>query len=62
MRTQNLQAMKTKITLFLGAVALVTLSFTFSTVENKSHKHVESSQNASVSSPVGGLMADQVVK
>lgn len=54
--------MKTKITILLGAVALVTLSFTFATVENKSHKHVEASQNTGVSSPVGGLMADQVVK
>jgi hypothetical protein len=53
--------MKTKIILLIGAVALVTLSFTFSNVEKpiKSSVHV-SLTNAST--PVGGIIADEVVK
>jgi hypothetical protein len=54
--------MKTKIILLIGAVALVTLSFTFGVSESPS-KHVH--QNVTVSAdsaPVGGFIADEIVK
>jgi hypothetical protein len=53
--------MKTKILLFIGAVALVTLSFTFASVETpKQQKATHDSANAS--SQIGGLVSDEVVK
>ena len=54
--------MKTKITLLAGAVALVTLSFTFGVNESPS-QNVHQNTSASISSaPVGGFVADEIVK
>lgn len=55
--------MKTKITLLIAAVALVTLSFTFSNVNKPLNKEAtQNTSSASVSEPVGGLFVDTVVK
>jgi hypothetical protein len=54
--------MKTRITLLIAAVALVTLSFTFASVENPATKESNKSTSASVSEPVGGLVVDQVAE
>ena len=54
--------MKTRITLFLALVALITLSFTFASVDTRNHKQAENINSASASTPVGGLVADEVVK
>lgn len=54
--------MKTKITLLIGAVALVTLSFTFATVDETSAKAPIEQSNSNSAGPVGGLIADEVVK
>jgi hypothetical protein len=54
--------MKTKLTLLIGAVALVTLSFTFANVDNQTAKQDVNIENSSTSSPVGGIMSDEVVK
>lgn len=54
--------MKTKITLLIGAVALVTLSFTFASVENPSKKADYELRTPGDSAPVGGLIADEIVK
>lgn len=54
--------MKTKLTLIIGAVALVTLSFTFSSVDSpKNQKHPNLTTNH-VETPVGGIVSDEVVK
>lgn len=53
--------MKTKISLLAGAVALVTLSFTFANV-NKPVSKETSKIIANHSEPVGGLFADEVVE
>ena len=54
--------MKTKITLLIGAVALVTLSFTFANVNTKAPQQEQNIANSTVSTPVGGIMSDEVVK
>lgn len=54
--------MKTKIILLLSAVALVTLSFTFSVVNAPVTKEVQNIGNSNGSEPVGGFVADQIVK
>ena len=55
--------MKTKITLLIGAVALVTLSFTFAHVEStQDNKAQDLKSTSQVESPIGGLMSDEVVK
>ena len=55
--------MKTKIILFIGAVAVITLSFTFVTIETPAHKSVQTNQEmANTSSQIGGLVSDAVVK
>lgn len=55
--------MKTKITLFIGAVALVTLSFTFANVDNTQISKAQDSRSTSQGdSPIGGIMSDEVVK
>lgn len=55
--------MKTKITLLIGAVALVTLSFTFANVESiQQNKPQNVTSDTQVESPIGGLMSDEVVK
>lgn len=53
--------MKTKISLLIGAVAIVTLSFTF--VNNSSPtKELVEQTNTSNSAPVGGFVSDEIVK
>lgn len=54
--------MKTKITLLIGTVALVTLSFTFASVKKPLDKSTLKQSSITVSEPVGGLIADQVEK
>lgn len=54
--------MKTKITLLIGAVALVTLSFTFANVDKHAVKSPTELTHSNHSAPVGGLIADEVVK
>lgn len=55
--------MKTKITLLIGAVALITLSFTFTTVDISKSKVQDSAQNSNeLTSPVGGIVVDEVVQ
>ena len=54
--------MKTKITLLIGAVALVTLSFTFANVNKPIAKDMNPSTAMDHSEPVGGLFADEVVE
>lgn len=55
--------MKTKITLLIGAVALITLSFTFASVDtpkaSNTHHDLAKIQN---DQPVGGIISDEVVK
>lgn len=54
--------MKTKITLFIGLVALVTLSFTFATVEHPKNDASADLTSGKVYDQVGGLISDEVVK
>lgn len=54
--------MKTKITLLIGAVALVTLSFTFANVDKRAVKSPTEQTHSNHSAPIGGLIADEVVK
>jgi hypothetical protein len=58
---QNEKPMKTKIILFIAAVATVTLSFTFVAVEKPSHK-TELSNNTTANPEIGGFVSDAVVK
>jgi hypothetical protein len=53
--------MKTKVILFIGAVALVTLSFTFAGVRQPTNQ-LKEANSATVTNvePVGGLYADVV--
>lgn len=53
--------MKTKIILLIGSVALVTLSFTFATVQAPPDPSNDLTA-AHESSQVGGLISDEVVK
>lgn len=51
--------MKTKIIIFLAISAVVTLSFTFSTVNNTSKKSKEAVTEKQVSNePVGGFVSE----
>lgn len=54
--------MKTKITLLIGAVALVTLSFTFATVDNVAEKKIDAIVASDANAPIGGIMADEIVR
>lgn len=54
--------MKTKALLLVGAVALVTLSFTFVSATNSKANKVKSSSAAQQEAPVGGLGAEEVVR
>ncbi len=55
--------MKTKISLILAAVALVTLSFTFVNVSPESSaKPTNTMVNQTSEAPIGGLIEDEVVK
>jgi hypothetical protein len=56
------EIMKTKITLFIGAVALVTLSFTFANVKTPHNSPVQATTKSAISAPVGGIVSDEVVK
>ena len=55
--------MKTKLTLVIAAVALLTLSFTFASVKEPIKTKVDSSLSPTISQtePVGGLIAEDVV-
>jgi hypothetical protein len=53
--------MKTKITILIGSVALITLSFTFATADTSSQP-ITPNAISSDSAPVGGLVADEIVK
>lgn len=55
--------MKTKITLLIGIVALVTLSFTFSNLDMPLvDANQEISRSTDSSAPVGGFIVDEIVK
>lgn len=54
--------MKTKVILFIGAVAVVTLSFTFASVDNPSPKVESLTTNTISNGQVGGFISDTVVK
>lgn len=54
--------MKTKIILLIGAVALVTLSFTFASIDAPLNKDAQKMTSTTVSEPVGGFIADEVAK
>ncbi len=54
--------MKTRITLLIGAVALITLSFTFAGVDSQTAKPEAKAVNSDIETPVGGLLADEVAK
>lgn len=54
--------MKTKITIFIGAVALITLSSTFASVDGQKNRAPEELNLSDVAAPVGGIMSDEVVK
>ena len=55
--------MKTKITLLIAIVAVLTLSFTFAGIQEPM-KSIEpqNSSSMSVSEPIGGLFVDEVVE
>ena len=53
--------MKTKIILFLGVVALITLSFTFSTNPSKT-SHPHEMTTAQPADEVVGFISDEVIK
>lgn len=53
--------MKTKLTLLLGAVAIITLSFTVSNSETPL-KEEQNMSTAISSAPVGGFVADEMIK
>jgi hypothetical protein len=53
--------MKTKITILVSAIALITLSFTFANVDTPRNTQ-EKAITTSSQTPVGGLLADQVEK
>ena len=52
--------MKNKILIFIGAVAVLTLSFTFVGIETRNE--VEPSTPVAESAPIGGFIADEMVK
>jgi hypothetical protein len=54
--------MKTRITLLIGAVALITLSFTFANVDTSKEYQVNESANLELTAPVGGIIADEVIR
>lgn len=54
--------MKTKISLLFAAAALVTLSFTFVNLESPSKKVDQNLTNSNNSAPIGGFIADEIIK
>lgn len=59
--TPNSNFMKTKIILLIGSVALITLSFTFVSV-NEPLANDTPNTASTASAPVGGLYADEVTE
>lgn len=53
--------MKSKITLIIASVALVTLSFTFAGVTTEPSATSEKPQEAQALEPIGGIVSDEVV-
>lgn len=53
--------MKTRITLLIASVALVTLSFTFVGGQNDARK-MQEHPKSTVVTPIGGILADEVVR
>ena len=61
MLNSNCIVMKTKVILFIGAVAVVTLSFSFAGVSQPTNElNKANSATANNVEPVGGLYADVV--
>ena len=54
--------MRTKISLLIGFVAILTLSFTFVSVQESQPIKQEPVKAVTHSAPVGGLFADEVVE
>lgn len=54
--------MKTKISVLVAAVAILTLSFTFVNEQTSPADENKVSRNSAASTPVGGFLADDVVK
>jgi hypothetical protein len=57
--------MKTKTIILLGAVALVTLSFTFATVKKEASSNTAATtapQHTATSEPIGGFAAEALMK
>lgn len=54
--------MKARITILIGAVALVTLSFTFATTEQPNTQNAIHSAAPKTQSPIGGMVSDVVVQ
>ena len=54
--------MKTKISLAIALVALITLSFTFVSVESTSGKVNQNVSASGNSAPAGGFIADEMIK
>jgi hypothetical protein len=54
--------MKTKALLFVGAAALVTLSFTFASTTPRQAQNKQSNIVSEQAAPVGGFAAEEVSK
>lgn len=54
--------MKTKISLLTAVLAILTLSFTFVNVESSPGNKKPVSKNSMANPPIGGFVADDVVK
>lgn len=54
--------MKAKPILFIGVVAVLTLSFSFTQVNSSKEKVLESTQTISASAPVGGFAEVEITK
>ena len=54
--------MKTKLTLLLGTIAVVSLSFTFVSVDSKDQPVSKPSNQTDTSAPIGGIISDEVIR
>lgn len=54
--------MKARVSILIGAVALITLSFTFATTGSASSQNQIMDGYSADSAPVGGFVADKMVK
>ncbi len=54
--------MKTKISILIAAVALVTLSFTFVSVEQPVNNTDQQASSTAIPSPVGGIILEEVAR